>query len=215
MKSLAGKLTLSIGIASALLATYLFYETYRMTNQRIEDVVVQQAEMALQFDLSIRSYVGGVVRPMMYEWLGEDQFVPETMLIHNILNALTKKRKSMAVVLDEYGGTSGILTVEDIIEELFGEIEDEHDSTDLFEEQLSENTYKFSARLEVDYINEQYRLELPESDEYGTLGGMIVNQTGDIPAQDTEIRIGHFLFRILEVSNTKIDLVTLEILDSD
>lgn len=79
MKSLAGKLTLSIGIVSALLATYLFYETYRMTNQRLEDVVVQQAEMAMQFDLSIRSYVGGVVRPMMHELLGEDEFVPETM----------------------------------------------------------------------------------------------------------------------------------------
>ena len=99
------------------------------------------------------------------------ELVPETMLIQNILNALTKKRKSMAVVLDEYGGTSGILTVEDIIEELFGEIEDEHDSTDLYEEQLSETQFKFSARLEVDYLNEQYRLELPESDEYGTLGG--------------------------------------------
>ncbi|MDM9631512.1 hemolysin family protein [Robiginitalea aurantiaca] len=143
------------------------------------------------------------------------EFVPETMLIQNILNALTKKRKSMAVVLDEYGGTSGILTVEDIIEELFGEIEDEHDSTDLDEEQLSENTFKFSARLEVDYLNEQYRLDLPESDEYGTLGGMIVNETGEIPDKDSEIRLGKFLFRILEVSNTKIDLVALEVLESD
>ncbi len=143
------------------------------------------------------------------------EFVPETMLIQNILNVLTKKRKSMAVVLDEYGGTSGILTVEDIIEELFGEIEDEHDSTDLDEEQLSETTFKFSARLEVDYLNEQYRLDLPESDEYGTLGGMIVNETGEIPDKDSEIRMGKFLFRILEVSNTKIDLVTLEILETD
>ena len=121
----------------------------------------------------------------------------------------------MAVVLDEYGGTSGILTVEDIIEELFGEIEDEHDSTELIEEPLGKDTYKFSARLEVDYINEQYRLELPESDEYGTLGGMIVNETGEIPKQDGEIRIGKFLFKILEVSNTKIDLVTLQVIDSD
>jgi len=88
------------------------------------------------------------------------------MLIHDILNVLTKKRKSIAVVLDEYGGTSGIMTVEDIVEELFGEIEDEHDSTDLIEEQLNETTYTFSARLEVDYINEHYKLELPESDEY-------------------------------------------------
>ena len=143
------------------------------------------------------------------------EFVPETMLIQNILNVLTKKRKSMAVVLDEYGGTSGILTVEDIIEDLFGEIEDEHDSTDLDEEQLSETTFKFSARLEVDYLNEQYRLDLPESDEYGTLGGMIVNETGEIPDKDSEIRMGKFLLRILEVSNTKIDLVTLEILETD
>ena len=143
------------------------------------------------------------------------EFVPETILIQNILNVLTKKRKSMAVVLDEYGGTSGILTVEDIIEELFGEIEDEHDSTDLDEEQISETVYKFSARLEVDYLNEQYRLDLPESDEYGTLGGMIVNETGEIPVKNSEIRFGKFLFKILEVSNTKIDLVTLEVLETE
>ena len=143
------------------------------------------------------------------------EFVPETMLIHNILNVLTKKRKSMAVVLDEYGGTSGILTVEDIIEELFGEIEDEHDSTDLLEQQLDDNLYKLSARLEVDYLNEVFKLDLPESDEYGTLGGMIVNETGEIPKKDSEIRLGRFLFRILEVSNTKIDLVTLEVLELD
>lgn len=143
------------------------------------------------------------------------EFVPETMLIHSILNVLTKKRKSMAVVLDEYGGTSGILTVEDIIEELFGEIEDEHDIIDLYEEQLSDTSFKLSARLEVDYLNERYKLELPESDEYGTLGGMILSETEEIPKQDTEIRLGRFLFRILEVSSTKIDLVTLEVLDSD
>ncbi len=143
------------------------------------------------------------------------EFVPETMLIQDILNVLTKKRKSMAVVLDEYGGTSGIMTVEDIIEELFGEIEDEHDSTDLVEEQLSENVYKFSARLEVDYINENYKLELPESDEYETLGGLIMNDIGEIPEQDTEIKIDNFLFQILEVSNTKIDLVSVHVLAED
>lgn len=143
------------------------------------------------------------------------EFVPETMLIQDILNVLTKKRKSIAVVLDEYGGTSGIMTVEDIVEELFGEIEDEHDSTDLLEEQLNSNTYKFSARLEVDYLNEQYKLELPESEEYETLGGLIVNETGEIPDQNSEIRIEHFLFTILEVSSTKIDLVSLEVLEKD
>jgi len=143
------------------------------------------------------------------------EFVPETMLIQDILNVLTKKRKSIAVVLDEYGGTSGIMTVEDIVEELFGEIEDEHDSTDLLEEQLEENSYKFSARLEVDYLNENYKLELPENDEYETLGGLIVNETGEIPEQDSEIKIDNFVFTILEVSNTKIDLVRLLVLDND
>ena len=142
------------------------------------------------------------------------EFVPETMLIQDILNVLTKKRKSIAVVLDEYGGTSGIMTVEDIVEELFGEIEDEHDSTDLLEEQLDENSYKFSARLEVDYVNENYKLELPENDEYETLGGLIVNETGKIPEQDSEIQIDNFVFTILEVSNTKIDLVRLQVLDN-
>ncbi len=143
------------------------------------------------------------------------EFVPETMLINDILNALTKKRKSMAVVLDEYGGTSGIMTVEDIVEELFGEIEDEHDTTYLYEEQINENTYKFSARLDVDYINENYKLELPESEEYETLGGLIVSETGEIPDQDSEIKVAHFLFTILEASNTKIDLVTLQVLEKD
>jgi CBS domain containing-hemolysin-like protein len=139
------------------------------------------------------------------------EFVPETMLIHEILNVLTKRRKSIAVVLDEYGGTSGIMTVEDIVEELFGEIEDEHDTTDLIEEELDNATFKFSARMEVDYINENYKLELPESDEYETLGGLIMNETGEIPEQDSEIKIENFLFRILEVSNTKIDLVSVHV----
>lgn len=143
------------------------------------------------------------------------EFVPETMLIHDILNVLTKRRRSIAVVLDEYGGTSGIMTVEDIVEELFGEIEDEHDTTDLLEEQLDGLTFRFSARLEVDYINESYKLELPESDEYETLGGLITNGTGEIPSKDEEIGIGKFLFRILEVSNNKIDLVQLHILNGD
>ncbi len=143
------------------------------------------------------------------------EFVPETMLIHEILKILTKKRKSMAVVLDEYGGTSGVMTVEDIVEELFGEIEDEHDTTDLLEEQLNDTAFKFSARLEVDYINETYKLELPDTDEFETLGGLIVHETGEIPAQNTEIRIGNYLFTILEVSSTKIDLVSLEVMEKE
>ncbi len=143
------------------------------------------------------------------------EFVPETMLVHDILKVLTKKRKSMAVVLDEYGGTSGIMTIEDIVEELFGEIEDEHDSSDLIEDKIDETVFKLSARLEVDYLNETYRIELPESDEYETLGGLIVNETGEIPEQDSEIIIENFRFTILEVSSTKIDLVMMNVLEKE
>lgn len=141
------------------------------------------------------------------------EFVPETMLINDIMNVLIKKRKSIAVVLDEYGGTSGIMTIEDIVEELFGEIEDEHDTVVLTEEQIEPNLFHFSARLEVDHLNESYKLNLPENENYETLGGLIVNSTEEIPEQGEKVRIDNFLFTILEVSNTKIDLVSLEVLE--
>ncbi|MEP1490061.1 MAG: hemolysin family protein [Algibacter sp.] len=143
------------------------------------------------------------------------EFVPGTILINDVLNILIKKRKSIAVVLDEYGGTSGIMTVEDIVEELFGEIEDEHDNVDLIEEVIVENTFKFSARLEVDHINETYKINLPESENYETLGGLIVSHTEEIPEKGAFIKIEQFQFTILEVSNTKIDLVELTIIEED
>ena len=138
-------------------------------------------------------------------------FVPETMLVKDVLNILTKKSKSIAVVIDEYGGTSGIITVEDIIEELFGEIEDEHDSLVLTETRINNKHYIFSARLDVDYINETYKLKFPEKENYETLGGMIVNYTEEIPEQDEIIEIEGYIFHILEVSNTKIELVEVKL----
>ena len=143
------------------------------------------------------------------------EFVPETMLAKDILNVLSKKHKSLAVVLDEYGGTSGILTVEDIVEELFGEIEDEHDSVALIEEQIDDQSFLFSARLEVDHLNESYKLQLPEHENYETLGGLIVHHTQEIPEQNQQIKIDNFLFTIEEVSNTKIELIALKIQDED
>ncbi|MGB8704624.1 MAG: hemolysin family protein [Gillisia sp.] len=142
-------------------------------------------------------------------------FVPETMWVKDVLNILIKKRKSIAVVIDEYGGTSGMITIEDIVEELFGEIEDEHDPVVLVEEKLGEDRYKFSARLEVDYLNETYKLEIPEGENYETLGGFITNHTEEIPQQMEEVRIDGFKIKILEASNTKIELVELEITEKD
>lgn len=143
------------------------------------------------------------------------EFVPETMLVKDVLNILMKKRKSIAVVIDEYGGTSGIMTIEDIVEELFGEIEDEHDTIALIEEKIDDYNYKFSARLEVDYINETYKLDLPEGENYETIGGLIVDETEEIPKVNDKIFIENFLFTILEVSSTKIDVVALKILNED
>ncbi len=142
------------------------------------------------------------------------EFVPETIFVKDVLNLLTKKRKSVAVILDEYGGTSGIITVEDIIEELFGEIEDEHDQDEeLIEKKLNETTYLFSARLDVEYINEEFKLAIPENDSYGTLGGFIVNFSKEIPQKGDQIVIDNFHFCIEEASNTKIELVKMTITD--
>jgi len=143
------------------------------------------------------------------------EFVPETMLISETLDALIKKRKSIAVVLDEYGGTSGMMTVEDIIEELFGEIEDEYDNIILTEEQISKNIFHFSARQDVDYINEKFKLNLPDAEQYETLGGLIVYNTEGIPEKGETVHIDNYLFTVLEASNTKIDLVKLEVLFKD
>jgi len=142
-------------------------------------------------------------------------FVPETIKIKDVLNLLTKKRRSIAVVIDEYGGTSGIMTVEDIIEELFGEIEDEHDTIALIEQRLAEDTYKLSARLEVDYLNETYKLDLPESENYETLGGLITYYAEQIPQVGEAILIEDFKFTVLEGSSTKINVVKLKILAKD
>ena len=140
------------------------------------------------------------------------EFVPETIFIKDAMNLLTKKRKSVAVVLDEYGGTSGIITIEDIVEELFGEIQDEHDSDEeLVEKELGEDVFEFSARLDVEYLNETYKLQIPESNSYGTLGGFIVDHTKEIPQIGDEISIGMYHFIIVEATNKKIELVKMTI----
>ncbi|MDI1316487.1 hemolysin family protein [Flavobacterium sp.] len=142
------------------------------------------------------------------------EFVPESILIKDAMSLLTKKRKSVAVILDEYGGTSGIMTMEDIVEELFGEIEDEHDSAEeLTETRIDEFNYIFSTRLDVEYLNEEYKLNIPESDSYGTLGGFIVDFSKEIPQKGNQITIGNFQFVIEEATNKKIELVKLTILD--
>ena len=143
------------------------------------------------------------------------ELVPESMIINDVLNGLMKKRKSIAVVIDEYGGTSGIITVEDVVEEIFGEIEDEHDSQDYLEEKIGEKEFKFSARLEVDYLNEEYSLGIPKDEGYETLGGYIIDKTGSIPSEKDELEIENFHITILKMSSSKIDEVLLKIKEEE
>lgn len=143
------------------------------------------------------------------------EFIPESMMINEVLNVLTKKKKSIAVVLDEYGGTSGIMTVEDIVEELFGEIEDEHDTVVLTENKINNREFKFSARLEIDYLNDIYKINLPEDEGYETLGGLIVEYSESIPKEKEVIEIENFQFTILKASSSKIEEVYLKVLSKD
>lgn len=135
--------------------------------------------------------------------------VAESMPVNKLLNQFIKQKQGITIVVDEYGGTAGIITMEDVVEEIFGEIEDEHDSEELIEEQHNESVFIFSGRQEIAYINSEYGLELPESDEYETLAGLIVTIHENIPNEGDIIEIEEFHFEILECSNSKIEKIKL------
>lgn len=143
------------------------------------------------------------------------EFIHEPNPINEVLDRLTRKRKSIAVVLDEYGGTAGLLTIEDIVEELFGEIEDEHDQVDHYEKQISQTQFEFSARLEIDYLNTTYNLQLPQDENYETLGGLIVYHTEEIPAEGGILSIENYRIKVTQVSSTKIERVSLEFIQTE
>ncbi len=141
--------------------------------------------------------------------------VPETMPANKLLSKFINEHKSVAVVVDEFGGTSGMVTIEDIIEEIFGEIEDEHDTVSLEEKQISENEFEFSGRLEIDYLNEKYSLNITENDDYETLAGYILYKNENVPKLNQTLTIDNFSIKILKVSQTRIDLVKITILETE
>jgi CBS domain containing-hemolysin-like protein len=149
--------------------------------------------------------IRSVVRPVI--------IVPETIAANNVLNMMISQRKSVAVVVDEFGGTAGMVTVEDLIEEIFGEIQDEFDVDELVEKQNSANEFILAGRLEIDYLNQEYNLDLPQSDEYETLAGLILNHHQSIPVIQEQIKIERFLFTVLEASGSRIDKVLLKVED--
>jgi CBS domain containing-hemolysin-like protein len=137
--------------------------------------------------------------------------VPETMAANKLLKVFVEEKKNVALVVDEFGGTSGMVTIEDVLEEIVGDIEDEHDTNELTEKVISENEYILSGRLEIDYLNEKYNLALPEENDYETLAGMILFFHGSIPVINDVIRIRNFVFKVLKVTSTRLELVSLKI----
>ncbi len=141
--------------------------------------------------------------------------VPESITANKILEELIQKKRSVSVVVDEYGGTSGMITMEDIIEEIFGEIVDEHDLGDVPHKKLTENSFELSGRTEIDFLNDNYSLNIPESEEYETLAGYIIQKTEEIPLTGSVFVIDDFEIKILKASQTKIESVLLIIKDKD
>lgn len=138
-------------------------------------------------------------------------FVPETMAAQKLLQSLLQEKKSLGVVIDEFGGTSGIVSLEDIVEEIFGEIEDEHDNSKYIAKRLDTGEYILSARLEIDKVNEMFNIELPESDEYMTIGGLILHYYQSFPKLNEIVTIGNFEFKIINKTMTKVELVKLKV----
>lgn len=147
--------------------------------------------------------IQSILRPVL--------IVPETMTANKVLDMFISKRRSVAIVVDEFGGTSGMVTTEDLIEEIFGEIEDEYDVEELTEKKISETEYLFSGRLEIDYLNREYGLKLPESEEYETLAGLIIHIRQSIPHKNEQIQFDRFTFTIAEAGETRIAQVLLTI----
>ncbi len=146
------------------------------------------------------------------EKLNQISFVPETMPANKLLHEFMQYHRNISVVVDEYGGTSGIVTLEDIIEEIFGEIEDEHDTDDLVEKQINNNEFVLSSRLEIEYLNSKFGLNFPENEDYDTLAGFILYHHHSLPKPNDMITIDPYTFKILKVSNTRIELVYLKII---
>lgn len=134
-------------------------------------------------------------------------FTPETMLANKMMRRMLSEKKSMAIVVDEFGGTAGLATLEDLVEEIFGEIEDEHDRKRLLARETAPGEYEFSGRAEIEYINDEFGLDLKESDTYHTLGGYILENLGALPSQDDSFEVGALKFTILKMATTRIELV--------
>lgn len=164
---------------------------------------VHSSDLFKQANSQLTTLSSQLVREMPY--------VPETMAASKLMHTFLLQKKSLAVVIDEFGGTSGLVSLEDIVEEIFGDIEDEHDNTKYVARELGEGEYMLSARLEIEKVNELFGINLPESDEYMTVGGLILHEYQSFPKLNEVVKIGHFEFKIVKNTMTKIELVRLKV----
>ncbi|MDE5915745.1 MAG: hemolysin, partial [Duncaniella sp.] len=137
-------------------------------------------------------------------------YAPDTLLANTMMRRLLSEKRSMAVVVDEFGGTAGLVTLEDLVEEIFGDIQDEHDKTRFTATEIEPGVFEFSGRIEVRTLRDEFRLDIPEDDEYQTLAGYIIHETGSLPAQDERIEIDGIIFTIKARSATRLDLIRVE-----
>lgn len=172
------------------------------------------------YDGNIDNVVGYIHSSEMFrspkDWrdhVKEIPIVPETMAAHKLMKLFMQQKKTLAVVVDEFGGTSGIVSLEDLVEEIFGDIEDEHDNTSYICKQIGEGEYVLSARLEIEKVNETFGLELPESDDYLTVGGLILSQYQSFPKLHELVSVDKYQFKIIKVTATKIELVRLKVME--
>ena len=147
------------------------------------------------------------IKPVLY--------APENLLANKLMRRLLQQKRSLAVVVDEFGGTAGLVSLEDLVEEIFGDIQDEHDKSRLVAARIDEGVYEFSGRCEVTAINEQFGLDLPESDDYQTLAGYILESTGSFPAQGDKIALGDYVFEIIRKSANRLELIRLTVVEQE
>lgn len=219
----------------------IFQNALDFSNIKIRDCMVPRTEIvAIEYDTSLeelkaRFIESGISKIIVYkenidnivgyihssemfrevtdwtEHIRQLPIVPETMGAHKLMKLFMQQKKSLAVVVDEFGGTSGIVALEDLVEEIFGEIEDEHDTTSYIAKEIGDNEYVLSGRLEIEKANELFSLNLPESDEYQTIGGLILHHYQSFPKMHEVIKFDNFQFKIIKVTATKIELVKLKV----
>ena len=182
-----------------------FFHLIKSFSQLVYGDILKAINMTVLFDLQNEWKEN--IKPVV--------FAPETLLANKMMRRLLAEKRSMAIVIDEFGGTAGLVTLEDLVEEIFGDIQDEHDKSRIVEKEIAPGVWEFSGRAEIEYLNEKYHLDIPEDDEYQTLAGYILVKTGSIPTKGEKISLNDAEFEIMKKSANRLELIKMTLLDKD